>query len=272
MPRKALTPEEARELLAKHEAKCKSFAGHVVAQVSGGLGSAEALRRCVEWYGPERVSALFANTGSEDVATYRFVVALENYVGVEIRTLKPFPGDIFDCFDREGVMRIKGACKASLELKQKPLDAASGFNWVAIGFGCEELERVRDCKLPAIFPLLVRPRLGAGELIEQWQDRLPLPPAYSLDGIPHNNCLGTGGCILGGIKYWSLRWKQAPEAFAYAERRERAFFERTGFSILRDQSGKKVRAMPLYELRRKLESGEVKVPEFAESTCGCMNT
>lgn len=124
MAEKQIEPSEWRELVEQQAEACRTFTGKVRVNVSGGSGSALAWRRCLEWYGPDRVIPAFADTNSEHADTYRFLADCERVFGQELIRLND-GRNIWDVFDQEGIMRIVkagNACKASLELKQKPLD------------------------------------------------------------------------------------------------------------------------------------------------------
>ncbi|HDY88902.1 MAG TPA: hypothetical protein ENH82_12420, partial [bacterium] len=88
--------------------------------VSGGAGSTLAAHKTVEKHGLENVDFIFADTNTEDETLYELLDKLE-------KNLKPIirlndGRDIWDCFDDHGIIRTPtGACKASLELKQKPI-------------------------------------------------------------------------------------------------------------------------------------------------------
>ena len=56
----------------------------VVVHLSGGGQSAVCLARCVEWYGVDRVRAVFANTNTEAPDLYDFLDAVEEKFGVKI--------------------------------------------------------------------------------------------------------------------------------------------------------------------------------------------
>jgi hypothetical protein len=90
--------------------------------------------------------------------------------------------------------------------------------------------------------------------------------AYNL-GFRHDNC--NGGCVLAGQAQWAGLLDENPEHFAYCELRERAFYERTGFSVLRDRRGGRTRSYPLFMLRADKENGR-RFPDTWRSTCGCM--
>jgi hypothetical protein len=235
--------------------------------------------RCIEWYGLDRVTLVNADTGCESSGNYALVDALESASGVKIVRLDQ-GRDIWDVFDEHGVMRMQnGACKASVELKQKPLDAFSRSIFspdevlIAIGLSWDEPER--QCRLTrrlepyqAFYPLNVSPRLTECDIVSEL-DRYGLPEsmAYNL-GYTHDNC--RGGCVLAGQAQWAGLLHDDPEHFAYCERRERVFYDRTGFTVLKDRRGGRTTSYPLFQLRADKAAGR-QFRNTWRSTCGCMS-
>lgn len=278
MPRKKATKGEWRKTIAKQAEKCQAFTGKVCVNVSGGDGSAVAWHRCLEWYGADRVIPVFADTNSEHKDLYRFLNDCEAAFGQKITRLND-GRNIWDVFDQTGMLRIAragGACKASIELKQKPLDKhfkECGADAIAVGIEFQEPERMTrfETKLDPVqvlFPLAETPLLGECE-IHDYVRKLGIAPCVSYDeGHGHNNCLA-GGCILAGLNQWAGILKMNPEGFAYAEQRETVFADKTGFTILRDQSGGQVRPYRLSDLRADVEAGK-KFSDSWKSQCNCM--
>jgi 3'-phosphoadenosine 5'-phosphosulfate sulfotransferase (PAPS reductase)/FAD synthetase len=259
---------------------------HVVVHISGGGQSALCLTRCIEWYGRERVTAVFANTNTEAPDLYDFLEEIENHLGVDIVRLNNDGMDIWDIFDRFRVISIRGAggaCKASVELKQKPLRAymenfdpestaiALGMSWMEEDRQERCIKRPGLCDFQLIFPLNEKPRLSdCGVLDELRAMGLKLPEIYQL-GYPHNNC--GGGCILAGVRQWKGLLEDYPERFDYHENRERKWREETGhdFTVLRDFRGNGGKAKPytLEQFRIDIENGRT-VPGDFRTGCACM--
>jgi len=249
---------------------------HVCCHVSGGAASAIAAMRCVNWYGTDRVTLVFADTGCESAGNYALIEALESVSGVQVTRLEQGK-DIWDVFDQYGVMRIYGACRASIELKQEPLDTFTRANYspdeVVIAVGLSWTEPKRQQRLArrlepyqVFYPLNANPQLSECEIVKQLEEyALPESMAYGL-GYTHDNC--KGGCILAGQAQWAGLLDDDPAHFAYCEKREEAFFRRTGFTVLRDRRGGTTTSYPLSQLRLDKIAGRV----FREwrSTCGCM--
>lgn len=268
---------EARELIECEQKRFAEFVGKVRVDVSGGSGSAVAWHRCLTAFSAERVVPVFADTETEDPDLYRFLNDCEKLFGQKLTRLN-CGKDIWDVFIESRMMRIMsagGACKASVELKQKPLDnhfAESDCDAVAVGLGPDEPERMlriikRLYPVPVLFPLCAIPELhycDVGRCIESLGLK---PAALYADGFIHNNCGGT--CVLAGISQWAAVCKLYPDKFAYAEQREQEFTEATGFTILRDRRGGITRKYPLSELRADVEAGRAFRNDW-KSNCSCM--
>ena len=252
----------------------------VCCRVSGGAASAIATMRCVEWYGTDKVTLVNADTGCESAGNYALLDALESASGIEIVRLNQGK-DIWDVFDEHGVMRLlNNACKASIELKQKPLDAFTRNVFspadvlVAIGMSWMETDRQRRLTkrlepYQAFYPLNVSPQLAECDIITELERYgLPESMAYNL-GYTHDNC--KGGCVLAGQAQWAGLLADDPEHFAYCEQRERVFYERTGFTVLRDRRGGDTKSYPLSQLRADKAEGRTFSGTW-RSTCGCMVT
>jgi len=277
MPRKKISRGDWYKTIERQQQKCKDFTGKVCVNVSGGSGSAVAWHRCLEWYGRERVVPVFADTNSEHLDLYRFLDDCEHVFGQTITRLDD-GRDIWDVFDQTGIMRITsggGACKASIELKQKPLDAhfkQSGCDAIAIGLEFMEPERMlnfeRKIAAEVLFPLSVRPLLGECDVHAELEALgIRRCETYS-EGHGHNNCLQSG-CILAGLNQWAAILKLNPDGFAYAEKREAAFVKKTGFTMLRDQSNSGGSNYPLSQLRTDVEAGRIFDNRW-KSQCSCM--
>jgi len=252
----------------------------VCCHVSGGAASAIAAMRCIEWYGANRITLVNADTGSESPGNYELIHALETVSGLPIERLHQGM-NIWDVFDAHGVMRLAhggGACKASIELKQRPLDAFTRDRFtpeqVVVAVGMMPMEQTRQARLTkrlrpyeALFPLNAEPRLTECQMVaELGRYGLPESMAYNL-GYTHDNC--NGGCVLAGQAQWAGLLDDNPEYFTYCEKREGVFFKRTGFSILRDRRGGNTKSYLLSHLREDKAAGRV-FRDTWRLTCGCM--
>lgn len=278
MPRKKMSAEDWKLNIERQSEKCRTFAGTVCVNVSGGDGSALVWFRCIEMYGVDRVIPVFADTNSEHEDLYRFLEDCEVAFGQELVRLND-GRNIWDVFDQTGVMRIAragGACKASIELKQKPLAdffKQCGADAIAVGIEFSEPERMQsfETKLApteVLFPLAVKPRLSECDIHEEIR-KLGLKPCVVYEeGQPHNNCRKYG-CILAGVSQWADDVKLNPEGFDYAKDREAKFFDKTGFTVCRDQSGGEVKPYPLRKLKEDVLGGKTFRYDW-RSQCSCM--
>jgi len=227
MPRAKLSNSSFREVIRaeRHKLTLTDLCpGKIMLSLSGGDASAVAFFRARQRWG-ERVTAVFADTCSEDEDAYRLIDDCERLIGPVV-WLRQYNEDgtgmdIWDCFDKHGIMRIPkagNACKASVELKQKPLDAyakSEGFTFLAIGYSFTEPERM--LKLSAkkreivIYPLVADPLLSECDIHDELR-RIGIEPARIYDdGFTHNNCIAAGGCILSGLAQYAAIAKLKPK-------------------------------------------------------------
>jgi len=276
MPRKALTRQQWRKLVETQAKRFEEFAGKVCVNVSGGAASSVAWKRCLDAFGPDRVVPVFADTSTEHPDLYRFLDDCDKAFNQKVVRLKD-GRNIWDVFDDFGVMKITsagGACKASIELKHKPLKTyyeQSGCDAIAVGIEFLEGERIRDFlkRIPhAIFPLCSRPLLSECEIVEEVRKWGVEPPQLYADNYTHNNC--GGFCILAGLGQWAENRRRDRAGFDKAADRERAFTERTGFTVLKHQRGGKVTPYTLDQLAEDQDSGR-EFPKDWKSQCNCMS-
>lgn len=252
-----------------------------VVSVSGGLGSAIALVRCIERFGEENVHPVFGDTRSEDGDLYRFLDDVDSLTGVPVVRLSD-GRDIWDVFDQHRMISVKaagGACKASIELKIKPcakwVRERFGPHECVIATGIDPTEEDRAKRMDArwapykcVHPLFDSPWLSACQQQEFFRERGIEPPRLYAKGYPHNNCGGC--CVLAGMKQWAGTLTDFPGRFAYHEERERKFFEETGFSVLRDRRGGESKPYPLHALREDVENGRADLTDdWRRQSCGC---
>ena len=256
----------------------------VSVHLSGGGQSAICLARCLEWYGKERVKAVFANTNTEAPDLYDFLEAIEKRFQIEIDYLNNDGKNIWDVFEENRVITIfasNNACKASVELKQKPLRRymkkfSPEKTAIALGMSWMEKDRQERCmKRPGlsdyqlIFPLNEKPRLSDCDVQDELKRLgLPVPDAY-LKGYPHNNC--GGGCVLAGVRQWAGLLKDYPDRFDFHEKKEKSWREKTGkdYTILKDSREGKKTPYTLEQFRKDIEEGK-EVPGDFRTGCACM--
>lgn len=248
---------------------------------SGGSGSTVAMARAVERYGKQQVRAVFADTNSEHPSLYRLLEATEQRLGVPIVRLDNGGRDVWDVFDQQRMIKVpRGGCKASTVLKHEQLDRYRAANFdpattrVILGLDWSEPKR-RERAVASLagwtleFPLCWPKQLTKDEELQELvRLGLPIPDLYRR-GHGHNNC--GGACILGGISHWVGLLQDDPERFLRYAERERAWRATTGsdFSILKDRRGGKTRSLTLFDLKTRVDAGEVFRPwREAYSVCG----
>lgn len=257
---------------------------HYVARISGGAGSTVAADRAVQKYGPDRVTLLFANTNTEHPSLYESIRYLNevHMKGVEFVHLRNDGKNIWDVFNRFGYIKKGGTgCKASLELKKKPLDAYVKSRWApgeatsitGLDFTeedrIERFDKVIHAKGYATWhPLTEAPFMNACAQVEQIMEwGYPEQVMYS-KGYPHNNC--GGGCVLAGISQWVGLYHDFPETFRYHRDEEAKFIAKTDYPILRDRRGGDTKGMPLSILEERILNDDLKGLTEFRSTCSCM--
>lgn len=257
---------------------------HYVVRVSGGAGSTVAAHRCVEKHGKENTTLVFADTNSEHPSLYRSIdymqwVALRD---VEFVWLTNDGKNIWDVFNQYGYMKFGGTgCKASLELKKKPLDDFVASRWspgeatAVTGLDFAESDRIsrfdrviNDKGYATWHPLSEPQIMNSCQQVEQvnaWG--YPEQTMYK-HGYPHNNC--GGACVLAGISQWVGLKADFPEKFEEAKQKELKFFEKTGYCILRDRRGGTTKPMLLADLEKRIDSNDLSGLSEFRSTCSCM--
>jgi hypothetical protein len=149
-----------------------------IVSVSGGLGSAESLKRAIEKFGKANVVAVFADVkgtgehawlgmptiskllherfGGESRELYRFIWQLSHHFDIPIERLES-QETVWDVWYRRKAMQIvvgvKRFCPASEELKRAPIAKwikAQGFKegeyTLVLGMGWDEEHRLKNAK------------------------------------------------------------------------------------------------------------------------------
>ncbi len=249
-----------------------------IVSVSGGAGSTLAAHLTVERVGLENVVLLFADTNSEDKTLYQLLIKMG-------QKLKPIIWlnehlSIWDCFDKEGIIRTKtGACKASLELKQKPIakwvtDNCDPKNTILVsGLDWTEETRIKRFdkrwKPYRTWHPLRQNRMALCDMKRELK-KLGYPAQELYDKeYPHNNCGGT--CVLAGLSQWAGIRRDYPEKFEAAKKWEMKFNEgrKEKYSILKDQRKGSDKTMMLAEFERRIDINDVNLKDF-RTGCGCM--
>lgn len=257
-----------------------------IVSISGGAGSTIAAhivsyQATVKHFGLENVVLLFADTNTESQTLYDLL----NMMQIKIKKIVWLDNggkDIWDIFDQFGIIRTPtGACKASLELKQKPIarwvtENCDLENTVLVS-GLDWTEETRVSRFDARWipyktwhPLNEPENKMALCDMKNKLKELGYPPQELYEKeYPHNNC--GGACVLAGLAQWAGLKSDYPERFEYHKRREAEFNKKhdNKFTVLRDQRGGKVTPLSLTEFENRLNTNTINLRDF-RTGCGCM--
>lgn len=257
---------------------------HYMVSVSGGAGSTVAAHKTVDKHGPENVTLVFADTNCEHPTLYEAILYMKEVALPQVPFIWLNDGrNIWDVFNQFGYMKQGGTkCKASLELKRKPLDdtaaelkAKYGSLTQVTGLDATEPDRIerfdklkKSQEYETYHPLASDFRMIPCQQIQYVRDLgYPEQVMYS-KGFPHNNC--GGGCVLAGLSQWVGLYQDFPDTFEYHKQKEAEFNAKTGYGILRDRRGGTTKTMLLSELEERIKTNDLKGLTEFRSTCGCM--
>lgn len=254
---------------------------------SGGIGSWAAAKKVAQEFGTENLYLLFTdvkgNTESphigEDEDTYRFIDdAVKNIGGLYIYLNEG--RDIWQVFKDKRFLGSSRLAHCSFELKQIPakkwIEANCDPATTVIYLGIDWTETHR---LPAIernylpfvakAPLTEPPFMDKTEMLK-WakSEGLKTPRLYDL-GFSHNNC--GGGCVKAGQAQWKKLYETMPERFMVWEQKEKEmqeFLDRP-VTILKETRNGVVRALPLIELRLRIDNSPFLIDDLDIGGCGC---
>lgn len=255
---------------------------HVIS-ISSGLSSAVMAERVLSKYPDAYV--VFMDTLIEDEDNYRF---LDEWLeGFEPRNYIHLgdgrnPLEVFE--DRQIIPNQKIApCTFELKIKlfRDWLESLAGESTVYIGFDYEEMHRCdattaayNEAGYEVDYPLLWKPLMSTNYARHSRREWGIEPPRMYAMGYGHANCGGC--CVKQGQADWLRTLSHFPERFSRYEAWEEEARKRHGdYAFLRDQSGGSVKPLPLSELRKRWEEGDI-TPRVAKSlqfvspciTCG----
>ncbi len=215
--------------------------------VSGGLTSFEALRRCLDRYGKEQTHAYFADTKQEDPDLYRFLDDQE-------------PCSLI--LKREAMNKVISSRYAPGTYTQ-----VFGYEWSEI----DRMSRLEKDIAPekAWFPLAEKPYIDKCHISNFLESiGIKVPRLYELQ-FSHNNC--GGSCVKAGQAHWAHLYFTLPERYALWEGKEeeiRQYLEKD-ISILKDRRGGQSKPMTLKAFRLRLEAGDTNYDKSDWGGCGC---
>lgn len=225
-----------------------------IVSISGGLGSAEALRRVIEQYGKENVVAVFADVkgtgehlwskmptvsrllherfGGESLDTYRFIWMLSYHFDIPIERLETNES-IWDVFVRRQALRIvinrNFFCPASEELKRSVIadwiqkNFEAGTFTMVLGMGWQEEHRLKNSLKYWTNKLGYAPEIIAPNMDKPYVEN-PHIAAYFLRheieipsayGLKFSHNNCGGGCVQAGQGHFALLYKERFEVYMY---------------------------------------------------------
>ncbi len=247
--------------------------------LSGGLTSFWALKRCLDLKGKANTRAYFADTNSEDPDLYRFLDAQERYFGITIERLKDGRTP-WDVMKDERYITLQGMAPCSNLLKRVPIEREiartypQGTYTRVFGYEWSEIDRMDRLAAavapdPVWFPLNEPPYVDKCH-IAAFLDTIGIavPQLYTL-GFDHNNCSAL--CVKAGQAHWAMVYFTLPERYAYAEAKEEEVRQHLGkdVSILKDRRGGRTRPMTLRAFRERLEANPDDYDKHEWGGCGC---
>jgi len=254
---------------------------------SGGIGSWATAKIVAERFGTQDLILLFSDVKGfsesphigEDEDTYRFIEEAALNVGGELVILRD-GRDIWQVFKDRKFLGNSRQANCSTELKQKPArqwlekNCTPESTIIYVGIDWSEshrLPKIVKNYLPykAEAPLTEPPYYEKNQLIE-WakKEGLKTPRLYDL-GFSHNNC--GGGCVRAGQAQFKKLFETMPERFIVWEKKEQEVREYLGkdVSILTETVNGVRKNLPLFELRKRVESNPMLIDSFDFGGCGC---
>ena len=238
---------------------------HIVS-VSTGLSSALAGERVINSYGEENTIPVFMNTKIEDADNYRFLNEIQTRWNIPLVILEEGRTPYEVSKDQRIIPNQKIApCTHVLKIEMfvKWLEAQERPSTIHIGYDFTEMHRIDATKnnYEALghqvdFPLLWKPYEYRPYTLVSKQDWSIEPPRMYAMGYTHANCGGV--CVKQGQGDWIRTLINWPDRFADAESWEQDMRtlsdKHANYALLRDQTGKKVTAFTLKELRERYEA------------------
>lgn len=251
-----------------------------IVSMSGGMGSFAEAAACVEAYGKENVTLLFADTLMEDEDLYRFLKECVAWLGCELVTLTEgrTPFQVFKDCKLMGNTQIDPCSRV---LKRELMTEYIHARWpsprdveIHVGIDYSEghrLERLQKRGAPYIYRSLI---CEAGRIIQKdysQQAGIKPPRLYSWR-LGHNNC--GGFCVKAGQGHYSNLYKANPERYKEFELKELEVYHHIGayYPFLRVNVLKEKTYLTLQEFREEiLEQGKL-APEAKTDfgACGCL--
>lgn len=257
-----------------------------IANVSGGLTSYEALRRCLLQHGHANTRAVFADTLIEDPDLYRFLDDIEQRLDIPITRLANGKNP-FEVWYEARAITLRGhgggVAPCSRILKREVIERWLGDNFTpgtytrVIGYDWSETHRMEKLRAiyapdPVWFPLAEPPYVDKCHIADALRAEGIAPPALYEIGFDHNNC--GGGCVKAGQAAFANLLDKRPGTYARWEMEENNFRAWIGkdVTILNDRRGGGARRpLTLTAFRERIERGEdFDTEEWGG--CGCFSS
>lgn len=236
---------------------------------SGGITSAVACKKAIDFYGKDKCRVVFIDTFNEDDDTYRFKNDCSKWYGIKIETITAI-GNKYNSIEEvwrkyKSLNTASGAiCSSTLKADvRKKWQEENEYDHQVFGFEFETREYKRALAMSLnypetkpIFPLLMMAMTKQDCINFANRENIKIPNAYKL-GLSNNNCLKTG-CVQGGIGYWQYLNKIKPELYKKMANLEHELTNQKGkpVTMLKDQSKKSI------ELSKELNFGRKYMPLF----------
>jgi hypothetical protein len=250
---------------------------HIIS-FSGGMGSFAEAKSCVDKFGKENITLLFADTMMEDEDLYRFKDECVAFLDCELVTLADGRTP-FEVFKDVKFMGNSMVDPCSRILKRELL-----IKWFTSTFAVDEAEMhlgidyseghrlvgVQKRMIPYIYrsTLVEDGRIIHKDFSEQFGIKRPRLYDWKLG---HNNC--GGFCIKAGLGHYKALFEANPERYAEFEAKEADVYEAIGaaYPFLKKTENKVLRRLTLKQYREQyLEPKLVSLEGSQEyGGCGC---
>lgn len=249
---------------------------HIVS-FSGGMGSFAEAKSCVDKFGKENVTLLFADTLMEDEDLYRFMNESVAFLGCEFVVIKDgrTPFEVFKDVKHMGNSRVD---PCSNLLKRKLLnDYSRSFSpdeiEVHLGIDFSEHHRLKGVQ-ERMQPYVYRSTLVEEGMIirKDYSEQFGIKKPRLYDWkLGHNNC--GGFCVKAGLGHYKALFDANPDRYKEFEDKELDVYESVGktYPFLKKQENGERRFITLKQYREDyLEKDKVTDDEKIEfGGCGC---
>lgn len=191
--------------------------GDVVSWFSCGAASAYASKLAHEVYG-DRLNVVYCDTmSSEHPDNHRFLLDVQEWIGVEIKILKSTRfGSVDEVFEKRRIMSTINGAPCTVEMKKKVrFDFQGPTDTHIFGMTIEEERRIKQFSANnfelSLHWILLENRVSKKDCLRAIVDAgIEIPKMYKL-GYKNNNCIG---CVKAtSPAYWNMVRRDFPEIF-----------------------------------------------------------